>query len=72
MELECRAVIEREDEEYAWVQWSLTSPGGGEPVAQGLARFDLETVQIRWEEQRPPAEQMFLVRTTIDRAVRAR
>lgn len=72
MELECRAVVEREDEEYAWVRWCLTSPGGETPVSGGLARYDLETVQIRWEEERPPAEQMFLVRTTIDRAVRAR
>jgi hypothetical protein len=72
MELECRATIEREDDEYAWVRWSLTPTGSSEPVTQGLARFDLETVQIRWEEERPPAEQMFLVRTTIDRAVRAR
>jgi hypothetical protein len=71
MELECHAAIEREDEEYAWVRWSL-APAGGAPVAQGLARYDLETVQFRWEEGRPPGEQMFLVRTTIDRVVRGR
>jgi hypothetical protein len=71
MEVECRATIERQDEENAWVRWSLAPPGGP-PVADGRARYDLETVQIRWEDGRPPAEHMFLVRTTIDRAVRAR
>jgi hypothetical protein len=72
MELECQATIEQEDEEYAWVHWRLSRPGGEEPVAEGRVRYDLETVQFRWNEGRPHAEQMFLVRATVDRAVRGR
>jgi hypothetical protein len=72
MEMECRATIERQDEEDAWVRWSLAPPGGHPSVAQGTVRYDLQTVQFRWEDGRPPAEYEFLVRTTIDRAVRSR
>jgi hypothetical protein len=72
MEVECRAVIEREDEENAWLSWTLTPAGGGAPLAEGRVRYDLETVQFHWEERRPPDEHMFLVRTTVDRAVRGR
>ena len=72
MEMECRATIERQDEDDAWVRWSLTPAGGSTPVAQGMVRYDLETVQFHWQEGRPPAEHEFLVRTTVDRTIRAR
>ena len=72
MELQCKVTLERQDEENAWLRWSLTEPGSEAPVAQGRVRYDLETVQFFWEDGRPPAEHEFLVRTTIDRAVRAR
>jgi len=72
MQVECEATIEREDEENAWVRWKLTPAGGGAEIAAGRVRYDLETVQFHWEEGRPPEDQMFLVRTTVDRAVRGR
>jgi hypothetical protein len=72
MEWECRAEIERQDEESAWLRWSLTQRGQRSPAAQGKVRYDLETVQFFWEGGRPPAEHEFLIRTTIDRTVRAR
>ena len=72
MQVECVATIEREDGENAWLRWKLTPAGGGAAIAEGRVRYDLETVQFHWEEGRPPDDQMFLVRTTVDRAVRGR
>jgi hypothetical protein len=71
MKWECRAEIERKDEENVWLRWSLVEPGRNTP-AEGRVRYDLETVQFFWEGGRPPTEHEFLVRTTIDRLVRAR
>jgi hypothetical protein len=72
MEWECRAEIERQDEESVWLRWSLTERGREAPAAEGRVRYDLESVQFFWEGGRPPAAHEFLVRTTIDRAVRGR
>jgi hypothetical protein len=72
MEWECRAEIERQDEENVWLRWSLAERGRDVPPVEGRVRFDLETVQFFWEGGRPPAEHEFLVRTTVDRMVRAR
>ena len=72
MQVNCVATLEREDDENAWLHWTLTAAGASAPVAQGRVRYDLETVQFHWEEGRPPDEHMFLVRTTVDRAVRGR
>jgi hypothetical protein len=72
MELECQATIEQQDEEDAWVHWSLVPRDGGPPVAEGRVRYELETVHFYWQDGRPPAEHEFLVRTTIDRAIRGR
>ena len=72
MEWECRAEIERQDEENVWLRWSLAERGRDVPPVEGRVRYDLETVQFFWEDGRPPAEHEFLVRTTIDRMVRAR
>jgi hypothetical protein len=72
MDLQCEATIERQDEEYAWLHWSLAPSGGGTPIAEGRVRYDLETVQFHWEEGRPPSEHTLLVRATVDRAVRGR
>jgi hypothetical protein len=70
--MECRATIERQDEEEVWVHWSLTLPGGGPVAAEGRVRYELETVHFHWQDGRPPAEHEFLVRTTIDRLIRGR
>jgi hypothetical protein len=72
MEWECRAEIEQQDEENVWLRWSLAERGRDEPPVEGRVRYDLETVQFFWEGGRPPSEHEFLVRTTIDRMVRAR
>ena len=70
--MECRAEIERQDEESVWLHWRLVEPGQNTPQAEGRVRYDLETVQFFWEGGRPPAEHEFLVRNSIDRIVRAR
>jgi hypothetical protein len=72
MTWQCRAEIERQDEENVWLRWSLTQRGKATPTAEGRVRYELETVQFFWEGGRPPAEQEFLIRATIDRTIRAR
>lgn len=72
MTLVCQVAIESEDEETAWVRWSLRAGADGEEIATGRVAYDLETVQFRWQGGRPPREHEFLIRHTIDRAIRER